>query len=116
MMVKRLLLVLFTAVLALGAASEVRMAFSSDGLDGSRCCCWPALCRCSVGWPSALWSPPSASWLISGEHPFTALPAPAAGLRQRSAVLMPVYNESVEETFGRVETMARAIAAAGGAG
>jgi membrane glycosyltransferase len=29
---------------------------------------------------------------------------------------MPVYNESVEETFGRVETMARAIAAAGGAG
>jgi membrane glycosyltransferase len=44
MMVKRLLLVLLTAVLALGAAGEVRMAFSSDGLDGFEvlllaCCC-----------------------------------------------------------------------------
>lgn len=117
MMVKRLLLVLFTAVLALGAAGEVRMAFSSDGLDGFEV----LLLACFV---------PLFSWvafgfvvsaigfvkLISGEHPgFTALPAPAAGLRQRSAVLMPVYNESVEETFGRVETMASAIAAAGGA-
>jgi len=53
--------------------------------------------------------------LISGEHAgFTAIPSPASALRHRTAVLMPVYNESVEDTFGRVEAMAHAIAAAGG--
>lgn len=116
MVVKRMLLVLLTAVLSLAASSEVRLSFSSDGLDGFDL----ALLVCFI---------PLFSWvafgfvvsaigflkLISGEHAgFTAIPSPAAALRHRTAVLMPVYNESVEDTFGRVAAMAHAIAAAGG--
>jgi membrane glycosyltransferase len=77
MMVKRLLLVLLTAVLALGASSECAWPFPATGwtvrgaaagllcaavqLGGLR------LCGLAIGFMK----------LISGEHPgFTALPAP----------------------------------------
>lgn len=117
MLIKRLLLVLITAVLSLGASSELRMSYSHDGLDGFEL----AVLVCFV---------PLFSWvafgfvvsaigflkLISGEHPgFVTMPDTAPVLSRRTAVLMPVCNESVTETFGRVETMARSIAAAGGA-
>ncbi|MCJ2189122.1 glucans biosynthesis glucosyltransferase MdoH [Novosphingobium beihaiensis] len=116
MLVKRLLLIALTAVIGLAASSELRFTFSRDGLDPFEV----AL---------LLFFVPLFSWiafgfvnstigflkLISGEHPgFSAIPSPAAALRHRTAVLMPVYNESVEATFGRVRAMARSIHAAGG--
>ena len=46
--------------------------------------------------------------LITGDHPgFAPIPRPVSALRQRTAVLMPVHNEPVDATFGRVEAMAR---------
>jgi len=116
MMIKRLLLVLVTALLSLAASGEVRLSYSRDGLDGFEL----AVLVCFV---------PLFSWvafgfvvsavgflkLISGEYPgFTAIPATTSALCRRTAVLMPVCNERVSETFGRVEAMADSIAAAGG--
>lgn len=116
LLVKRLLLIALTAVLALAASSELRFTFSRDGLD-------------TFEFVLLLFFVPLFSWiafgfvssavgflkLISGEHPgFTAIPSPASALRHRMAVLMPVYNESVEATFGRVRAMARSIYEAGG--
>ena len=117
MLVKRLLLIATTAVLSLSASTEVRLAFSRAGLD-------------LLDLVLLLLFVPLFSWiafgfvnsaigfvqLISGEHPgFTAVPSPAQALHHRVAVLMPVYNENVEATFGRVAAMARSIAASGGA-
>ena len=117
MLVKRLLLISSTAVLALAASTQLRMLLSREGMD-------------AIGVVLLILFLPLFSWisfgfvnstigfiqLISGEHPgFTAIPEPAGALRHRIAVLMPVYNESVDETFGRVRAMARSIAAAGAA-
>ncbi|EGD58118.1 Putative Glycosyl transferase, family 2 [Novosphingobium nitrogenifigens DSM 19370] len=118
MAVKRLLMILLTAMFSLAASSEVRLSFSRDGLDLFDA----MLLLCFV--PLFTWvafgfvvSTIGFFKLISGEHPgFTAIPSPASALRHRTAVLMPVYNESVEDTFGRVRAMARSIAQAGGAG
>jgi len=116
MMIKRLLLLLVTALISLAASGEVRLSYSRDGLDGFEL----AVLVCFV---------PLFSWvafgfvvsavgflkLMSGEYPgFTAIPGPVPVLSQRTAVLMPVCNEGVAETFARVETMAHSIAAAGG--
>tara|TARA_R110002167_G_scaffold156711_1_gene351437 strand:+ start:242 stop:2095 length:1854 start_codon:yes stop_codon:yes gene_type:complete len=117
MLVKRLLLIALTAVLGLAASSELRFTFSRDGLD-----VFEVLLL--------LFFVPLFSWiafgfvnsaigfvkLISGEHPgFSTIPSPGQSLRHRTAVLMPVYNESVEATFSRVRAMTRSIHEAGGA-
>src|SRR3546814_2265701 len=61
------------------------------------------------------WSSDVCSSDLSGEHPgFSAIPSPGSKLRHRIALLMPVYNESVDATFGRVRAMARSIQEAGG--
>jgi membrane glycosyltransferase len=116
MLVKRLLLILLTAVLSLAASSELRVTFSRDGLDPFEVallvCFVPLFSWVSFGFVS---SAMGFFKLISGEHPgFTAIPSPASALR-RTAVLMPVYNESVEDVFGRVTAMTASIAASGGA-
>jgi membrane glycosyltransferase len=100
----------------LAASSEVRVAFSRDGLD-------------VVEVVLLLFFVPLFSWvafgfvsstigfvqLISGAHPgFVPVPSPAASLAHRTAVLMPVYNEDVDAVFARVEAMAYAIDRAGG--
>lgn len=113
---KRLLLVLLTAVLSLAASSELRVQFSLDGLDWFEValliCFVPLFSWVAFGFVTSLIG---FLQLISGEHPgFTEIPSPAKALRHRTAVLMPVYNESVEEVFGRVEAMGHSIAASGG--
>jgi membrane glycosyltransferase len=116
LLVKRLLLIALTAVIGLAASSELRFTFSRDGLDPLEFVLLlffvPLFCWIAFGFVS---SAIGFLKLISGEHPgFTAIPSPAAALRHRTAVLMPVYNESVEATFGRVRAMARSIHEAGG--
>lgn len=116
LLVKRLLLIALTAVLGLAASSELRFTFSRDGLDVLEVVLllffMPLFCWISFGFVS---SAVGFLKLISGEHPgFTAIPSPASALRHRTAVLMPVYNESVEATFGRVRAMAKSIHEAGG--
>lgn len=117
MQVKRLLLLVVTAVIAMAASSEVRFALSRDGLGLLDVVLLlffvPLFAWISFGFVT---SAIGFFQLITGKHPgFTAVPSPASSLRHRTAVLMPVYNESVEATFGRVRAMASSIAAAGGA-
>ncbi|MFC0206324.1 glucans biosynthesis glucosyltransferase MdoH [Novosphingobium soli] len=117
MMVKRLLLIALTAVIGLAASSTVRLELSRDGLDAVEVALLaffvPLFCWIAFGFVT---STIGFLKLITGEHPgFTALPSPATSLRHRTAVLMPVYNESVEEVFARVRAMAFSIAEAGGA-
>ncbi|EIZ81094.1 glucosyltransferase H MdoH [Novosphingobium sp. Rr 2-17] len=117
MQVKRLLLIALTAVIGLAASSTVRLELSRDGLD------WVEITLLSFFVPLFCWiafgfvtSTIGFLKLITGEHPgFIPVPSPASSLRHRTAVLMPVYNEDVDEVFGRVSTMARSIATAGGA-
>lgn len=116
MMVKRLLLIALTAVIGLAASSTVRLELSRDGLDAVEIALLaffvPLFCWIAFGFVTSaigFWK------LVTGGHPgFTAVPSPATSLRHRTAVLMPVYNEPVEDVFGRVEAMAASIAAAGG--
>jgi membrane glycosyltransferase len=117
LMVKRLLLIALTAVLALAASSAVREAFSRDGLDVFDVALLlffvPLFSWVAFGFVS---STIGFLQLISGAHPgFVPVPSPAASLTKRTAVLMPVYNEDVDAVFARVEAMAYAIAREGGA-
>lgn len=117
LLVKRLLLITLTAVLGLAASSEVRVAFSRDGLDPFDIAMLlffvPLFSWVAFGFVS---STIGFIQLMSGAHPgFVPVPSPAATLTRRTAVLMPVYNEDVESTFARVEAMAFSIARAGGA-
>lgn len=117
LLVKRLLLITLTAVLGLAASSEVRVAFSRDGLDPFDIAMLlffvPLFSWVAFGFVS---STIGFIQLMSGAHPgFVPVPSPAATLTRRTAVLMPVYNEDVEATFARVEAMAFSIARAGGA-
>lgn len=117
MVIKRLLLIALTIVLGLAASSELRFSFSRDGLDPFEILLLlffvPLFTWIAFGFVS---STVGFLKLISGEHPgFTAIPSPAQSLSKRTAVLMPVYNENVEDVFARVRAMTRSIAAAGGA-
>ncbi|HKR91311.1 glucans biosynthesis glucosyltransferase MdoH [Novosphingobium sp.] len=117
LLVKRLLLIALTALIGLAASSSVRLALSRDGLDLVEMALLvffvPLFCWIAFGFVT---SAIGFLKLITGEHPgFTALPRPASTLRHRTAMLMPVYNENVDEIFARVRLMARSIAKAGGA-
>ena len=116
LLVKRLLLISLTAVLALAASTQLRMALSRAGFDPLDLLLL-VLFLPLFGWISFGFVNSSIGFvqLISGAHPgFTAIPSPAQSLRHRVAVLMPVYNEDVDATFGRVRIMAQSIADAGG--
>ncbi|OJU11879.1 MAG: glucan biosynthesis glucosyltransferase H [Caulobacterales bacterium 68-7] len=115
--VRRLLLIVATAVIGLMASTSVRVAVGLDGvglLDVLLLLLFVPL----VSWIAFGFVAGCAGFLklITGEHPgFTPIPRPESALRHKTAVLMPVHNESVEATFGRVEAMARSIADAGAA-
>ncbi|MET3470190.1 membrane glycosyltransferase [Novosphingobium sp. 1529] len=117
LLVKRWLLIALTAVLGLAASSEVRVAFSRDGLNAIEVALLvffvPLFSWVAFGFVS---STIGFIQLISGAHPgFVPVPSPAASLAHRTAVLMPVYNEDVDAVFARVEAMAYAIDRSGGA-
>jgi membrane glycosyltransferase len=118
LLVKRLLLIALTAVLALAASSEVRAAMSANGLDLFDIVLLvffvPLFSWLAFGFVS---SAIGFVQLMSGAHPgFAPVPGPLAPLTQRTAVLMPVYNESVEAVFGRVRAMTASIHGAGADG
>jgi membrane glycosyltransferase len=114
--VRRRLLIVITMVLSLAASTQLREAFANDGLDAFEIMLLilfvPLFSLISFGFVT---STIGFVTLMSGEHAgFTAVPSPASQLGHRSAVLMPVYNESVEITFARVRAMANSIHAAAG--
>lgn len=118
MFLRRAVLVLVTAVITLYAGAQVRLAYSADGLDPFEF----ALLACFI--PLFAWIAFGAvvaaigfAKLVLGEHRgFVTMPLPAAPLARRTAVLMPICNEAIEDTFDRIETMVHAIAQAGGTG
>ncbi|WP_238473873.1 glucans biosynthesis glucosyltransferase MdoH [Altericroceibacterium spongiae] len=112
---KRLLLIAATGVLGMAASTEVRFAFSRDGLDFIEILLLllfvPLFCWIAFGFVS---STIGFIKLMVGGHPgFTAITGSIRDLDNRTAVLMPVYNEGVDAVMGRVEAMATSIAAAG---
>jgi membrane glycosyltransferase len=114
--VRRLLLLALTAVLSLAGSTEVRLVFSRDGLgvfDIALLVTFvPLYTWLAFGFVS---SAIGFGQLMTGGHPgFVAIPAADRALRLRTAVLMPICNESVDATFPRVAAMAAAIEAAGG--
>lgn len=117
LLAKRLLLISATAVIGMQASTDVRYALSVDGNDpldiAVLALFLPLLSWIAFGFVSSL---VGFIKLITGDHPgFAPIPEPIGALRQRTAILMPVYNESVEDIFARVEAMATSVAAAGGA-
>lgn len=117
LLVRRLLLICATAVIGMAASTEVRMALDRDDtglLDILLLLLFvPLFSWIAFGFVSAC---VGFGKLISGEHPgFVPIPLPASALRHRTAVLMPVHNEPVAATFGRVEAMLHSLAKAGSA-
>ncbi len=116
LLVKRMLLITFTVVLSLAASSELRVALAHDGLDPFEVVLLLIFLPL-FGWISFGFVGSAIGFftLISGEHAgFTAVPSPTSQLRCRTAVLMPVHNESVDAIFGRIREMTQSIHAAGG--
>jgi membrane glycosyltransferase len=109
-----MLLITLTAVLALAASSEVRAAMSRNGLDVFDVLLLvffvPLFSWLAFGFVS---STMGFIQLITGAHPGLPRCPALAPLSRRTAVLMPVYNESVEGVFGRVRAMTASIHAAG---
>ncbi len=117
LLVRRLLLICATAVIGMSASTEVRMVLDRDDtslLDVLLLLLFvPLFSWIAFGFVSAL---VGFGKLITGEHAgFAPIPRPVSALRHRTAVLMPVHNEPVEATFGRVEAMLRSLGASGGA-
>jgi len=117
LLVRRLLLICATAVIGMIASTGVRVAVGIDGvspLDVLLLILFvPLVSWIAFGFVSAC---VGFIKLITGDHPgFAPIPRPVTALRHRTAVLMPVHNEPVDATFGRVEAMARSIANQGGA-
>ncbi|WP_419181715.1 glucans biosynthesis glucosyltransferase MdoH [Novosphingobium mangrovi (ex Huang et al. 2023)] len=117
LLVKRLLVISATAVLGLAASTDLRFQLSLDGLDTFDVLLLalfvPLVSWIAFGFVTSL---TGFIKLMSGSHPgFVAVPRPREFRRHRTAVLMPVYNESVEAIFARVDAMTRSIAAEGGA-
>jgi len=116
--VKRLLLIMLTAVVSLAASGAMRTAFSRDGLGVFDILFLltfvPLFSWVAFGFIS---SAIGFLQLVTGTKPgFVPMPRAAAPLTTRTALLVPVYNEEVEEVFARVAAMSAAIAAAGGTG
>ncbi len=118
LLAKRLLLIVATAVLGMYASTGLRIALGEDGigvLDVVLLALFvPLMSWIAFGFVSGL---VGFINLITGDHPgFAPIPQPAGALRHRTAILMPVHNEGIEATFGRVAAMTRSVADAGGAG
>lgn len=115
LLAKRLLLIAATAVLGMAGSTEMRFSFSHDGLDIFEAVLLalfvPLFCWIALGFVSSCIG---FAMLASGAHPgFASITSSACRLTQRTAVLMPVYNEDVSAVFARVEAMAASIGKAG---
>ncbi|PZU46063.1 MAG: glucans biosynthesis glucosyltransferase MdoH [Sphingomonas sp.] len=118
LLVRRLLLICATAVIGMIASTEVRIALDRDDtgfLDVLLLLLFvPLFSWIAFGFVSAS---VGFAKLISGGHAgFVPVPHARETLAHRTAVLMPVHNEPVEATFGRIEAMLHSLDAAGGAG
>lgn len=115
--VRRVLLVLLTVILALAASTALKEALVEDGVSFGDAVLLtlfaPLFALIAFGFINA-----SIGFLllVTGMHP-GFLPAPrwSDPLSGRTAILMPIHNEAVDEVCARLAQMADGIAAAGAA-
>lgn len=117
LLVRRLLLICAAAVIGMLASTEVRIALDRDDtgfLDVLLLLLFvPLFSWIAFGFVSSL---VGFTRLMSGSQPgFVPVPHARETLAHRTAVLMPVHNEPVEATFGRIGAMLLSLDAAGGA-
>ena len=112
---RRVLLVLLTSVLALAASTALKEALAADGLSLGDLvlltCFFPLFALIAFGFINA-----AVGFLLlaTGLHPgHVPTPRWSEPLAGRTAVLMPVHNETVADFCDRIATMAQAIARAG---
>jgi len=118
MLARRVLLVLLTALFATGASVIVKESLFSDGFS-----LWDILLLLLFfplfGWIAFGFVTAAIGFtlLITGIHPgFVPIPRRAMALKGRTAVLMPIHNEEVDEVFGRLGRMAAMLHDTGQAG
>lgn len=114
---RRLILVLLTVVVALGASTALKEALAADGFGlGDTLLLtlfFPLFALIAFGFIN---SAIGFLLLVTGMHPgFVPTPRWSDPLKGRTAVLMPIHNEDIDDVAARLEEMAGGIAAAGAA-
>lgn len=120
MRTRRALIIVFTLAMMIGVTHEFAMVLTDRGQGGATI--WDALFlllfALLFGWIAFGFASAAMGFalLMTREFPGYVLapdiPHPPHG---RTAILMPIYNEAVDEVFARVEAMARSVADSGGA-
>jgi len=112
---RRAILVLLTLVLALAASTALKESVLTDGLAVSDMLLltvfFPLFALLAFGFINAV-----VGFLVlaTGLHPgFTPVPRWSEPLKGRTAILMPVHNEDIDEVCGRLSHMAEALARTG---
>jgi membrane glycosyltransferase len=112
MLSRRLLLLVFTAALALGALDVIKDALGADGISG-----WDVLVMIEFailfGWVAFGFLNAAIGFvlLMLGRHPgFIPAPRKTTPFTSRTALLVPIHNEDVDAVFDRVARMARSLA------
>ena len=112
---RRALLVLLTLVLALAASTTLKESVLTDGLTVSDMLLltvfFPLFALLAFGFINTV---VGYIVLATGLHPgFTPMPRWSEPLKGRTAILMPVHNEDIDEVCGRLGQMADALAHTG---
>jgi membrane glycosyltransferase len=109
---RRVLLVLFTVLLAMAALNVIKETLASDGVS-----IWDVLLMAQF-FPLFAWvafgflnATVGFILLMFGRHPgFIPAPRKTTPFVSRTAVLVPIHNEDIDAVFGRVGRMARSLA------
>lgn len=112
---RRAILVLLTLVLALAASTALKESVLTDGLGASDMLLltvfFPLFALLAFGFINAV---VGFIVLSTGLHPgFTPMPRWSEPLKGRTAILMPVHNEDIDEVCGRLSRMTDALAQTG---
>jgi len=114
---RRVLLMVLTALLSVAALSVIKETLSFDGLSA-----WDVLVMAQFfllfGWVAFGFLNAMVGFLLLmfGHHPgYIPAPLKTTPFTSRTALLVPIHNEDVDAVFGRVDRMARSLAAFGAA-
>jgi len=114
---RRILLMLFTALLAVAALNAIKETLATDGIG-----IWDVLVMIQFfplfGWVAFGFLNAAVGFilLMLGNHPgYIPAPRPTTPFTSRTALLVPIHNEDVDAVFGRIARMARSLADFGAA-
>jgi membrane glycosyltransferase len=112
---RRVILMLLTLVLALAASTALKESLLSDGFGVGDAVLltlfFPLFALIAFGFVNTAIG---FLTLVTGMHPgFVPTPRWADPIKGRTAILMPVHNEDVDEVYGRLADMGEALSRAG---